>query len=98
MSASVKADLQILDPITALATANESAAQTLPTRVDYIVVSSDVAVFFRLKTGENGFRIPANFPVRIDVSGLSGGTFFIRNDSGSNANVSFLVKTTNAQG
>jgi hypothetical protein len=95
MATSTKLDFQIPDPISALATANESAAQTVPLRANWMDISSDVVVHLRLKTGENGFRIPANEIYRWDVASLAGQTFFIRNDSGSNANVSFLVQTFN---
>jgi hypothetical protein len=91
LATSTQNNIQIFDPLTIL-TANESAAVTVPLEANVLWICSDFVVHFRLKTGENGFRVPANWAFQLCCATLRGKTIFIRNDSGSTATVSIMFE------
>lgn len=80
-----------------IATVTESSALRVPAYAILMRVSSDTAVFYRLKTGENGFRIPANWIETFDVTDLRGKDIYFYNGTGGTAVVTVHFDSRNTQ-
>ena len=89
-------DITVADELS-IALTSQSSAIVIPTNVCCMYVSSDTAVFFRVATGGNGFRIPANWVQMIPVESLRGQSVYIYNATGGTAAVTIMYKLASAQ-